>query len=159
MLKILESIKSMTRPKEGVVGIGCNSRAGRDGNKLDGIRSDDNEFDNKGNNELGKKGQNLSKSKKMKSSFFISGARMAFTKLRQMFIKAPILHHFNLERHIRVEIDASDYAGSRVLSQLTLDNLGRWHLVAFILQKMIPAETRYETHNNKLLAIVEAFKT
>ena len=24
---------------------------------------------------------------------------------------------------------------------------------------MIPAETRYETHNGKLLAIVEAFKT
>ena len=31
--------------------------------------------------------------------------------------------------------------------------------MAFFLQKMIPAETRYKTDNGELLAIVEAFKT
>ena len=51
------------------------------------------------------------------------------------------------------------YAIGGVLSQLTLDNLGQWHLVAFYSQKTITAETRYETHDNELLAIVEAFKT
>ena len=35
---------------------------------------------------------------------------------------------------------------------------GQWHLVAYYSQKMIPSETRYETHNAELLAIVEAFK-
>ncbi len=30
--------------------------------------------------------------------------------------------------------------------------------MVFFSRKMIPAETRYETHNQELLAIIEAFK-
>ncbi len=37
--------------------------------------------------------------------------------------------------------------------------IGQWYPVAFFSQKMIPAETRYKTHDQELLAIVEAFKT
>ncbi len=37
--------------------------------------------------------------------------------------------------------------------------IGQWHLVAFFSQKMIPAKTRYKTHDQELLAIVEVFKT
>ncbi len=33
-------------------------------------------------------------------TFFTSGARKAFTKLRQAFVETPILNHFNLEHHI-----------------------------------------------------------
>ena len=112
-----------------------------------------------GDDEVGKKGRYLSKSKKTESDFFTSKARMAFTKLRQEFIKAPIFHHFDPERHIWVETDALSYAISRVLSQLTSNNSGQWHSIAFFSRKMIPAETRYETHDGELLAIVEAFKT
>ncbi len=79
--------------------------------------------------------------------------------MRQAFLKAPILNHFDPERHIRIETDASGYAIGGVLSQLTSDNSGQWHPEAFFSRKMIPAETRYETHNGELLAIVEAFKT
>ena len=79
--------------------------------------------------------------------------------MRQAFVKAPILYHFDPERHIRIETDASGYAIVGVLSQLSSDDLGRWHPVAIFSRKMIPAETRYETHNYELLAIVEAFKT
>ena len=102
-------------------------------------------------------------------SFFIPKARLAFTQLRQVFVKAPILHHFDPESYIRIETDASGYAIGGVLSQLfsgarpdgvvTKDDLGQWHPVAFFSRKMIPAETRYETHDGELLAIVEAFKT
>ena len=84
-------------------------------------------------------------------------ARRAFTQLRQAFTKAPILQHFDPEYHIQIETDASGYAISDVLSQLT--DLGQWHPVAYYSQKMIPVETQYEIHNGKLLAIVEAFKT
>ena len=56
-------------------------------------------------------------------------------------------------------MDALGYAISGIFSQLTLDNLGQWHLVAFFSRKMIPAETWYKTHDGELLAIVEAFKT
>ena len=59
-----------------------------------------------------------------------------------------------------------------MLSQLNLDSdapsnnsnsnrsdFSQWHPVAYFSKKMIPAETRYETHNAEFLAIVEAFKT
>ena len=84
---------------------------------------------------------------------------MAFSKLRQTVIKALILHHFEPERHIRVKTDASGYAIGGVFSQLTSDNLSQWHPVAIFSRKMIPAKTRYETHDGELLAIIEAFKT
>ncbi len=92
-------------------------------------------------------------------SFLTSEARKAFTKLRQAVVEAPILNHFDQERHIRIETDASGYAIGGILSQLTSDDSGRWHPVAFFSRKMIPAETQYETHDGELLAIVEAFKT
>ena len=103
----------------------------------------------------------MSKSKKTLRSldFLTLKAKLAFTELRQAFIKAPIFHHFDSERYIRVETNVSGYAIGGVFSQLTPDNSGRWHPVAFFLKKMIPAETRYETHNVELPTIVQAFKT
>ena len=128
--------------------------------------------------------RNLSKSKKSKSgiqtrigatgepTFLTPGAREAFNQLRQAFTEAPILRHFDPECHIRIETDASSYAIGGVLSQLTSDQVtldsesiltksdfGQWHLVAYFSRKMIPAETRYKTHDGELLAIVESFKT
>ncbi len=91
--------------------------------------------------------------------FLTANARRAFIELKQAFVEALILNHFDPERHIQIETDASDYAIGGILSQLTSDNLGRWHPVAFFSRKMIPAKTRYETHDGELLAIVEAFKT
>ena len=122
--------------------------------------------------------KNLSKSRKLKNSksgiqtrldatgkpiFLTPNTREVFNKLRQAFIEAPILQHFDPECYIRIETDISGYAIGRVLSQLTSDHLtsdqGQWHLVISFSRKMIPAETRYVTHNVELLAIVEAFKT
>ena len=109
------------------------------------------------------------RNKKAGTGFLTPEARLAFTQLRQAFVEAPILHHFDPESHIRIETDASGYAIGGVLSQLssrarpdgvvTKDDLGQWHLVAFFSRKMIPAETRYKTHDGKFLAIVEIFKT
>ena len=100
-----------------------------------------------------------SKNSNRATGYLTPDTKRAFTQLRQAFTKAPILRHFDPECHIRIEIDASGYAIGGVLSQLTSDNSGRWHPVAFYSRKMIPAETRYETHDGELLAIVEAFKT
>ena len=167
MLKTSGSTEFKTQPGEGGIGIG-GSRAGRGGSKLDrselyGGEVDGGEVEG---NEVGKKVQNLSKSKNLfkskktvGSDFLTPGAKLAFTELRQAFLKTPILHHFDLERHIRIEIDVSGYAIGGVLSQLTSDDSDRWHPVAFFSQKMILAETKYETHEGELLAIIEAFKT
>ena len=100
--------------------------------------------------------------------FLTSNAKKTFNRLKQAFTKAPILQHFDPECHIRIETDASGYAIGRVLSQLTLNQVISegaiglnvdWHPVAYFSSKMIPAETRYETHNSELLAIVEVDKT
>ncbi len=125
----------------------------------------------------------LTKSKKSdlakansRTDFLTPEAKKAFIYLRKAFIKAPILRHFDLERHIRIETDDLGYAISGVLSQMISDQhsfghvthedpnsskskIGQWHLITFFSQKIIPAETQYETHNQELLAIVEAFKT
>ena len=91
------------------------------------------------------------------SCFLTPAAKIAFAQLKQAFTEAPILRHFDPERHIRLETDASGYAIGGVLSQLDIET-GQWHPVAYFSRKMIPAETRYETHDGELLAIVEAFK-
>ncbi len=92
-------------------------------------------------------------------SFLTFGVKKVFTKLRQAFVEAPILNHFDPEHYIQIKTDVSGYAIGGILSQLTLDDLGQWHLVAFFSRKMIITETQYETHKRELLAIVEVFKT
>ena len=106
--------------------------------------------------------------------FLTPEARLAFTRLRQAFTEATILHHFDPKRHIPIAKDASGYAIGGVLSWLTSDqrpsesdknisskssDVGQRHPVAFFSRKMIFPETRYETHNQELLGIVETFKT
>ena len=120
-------------PEKGVVGVVGDSRARRDGRKIvdrNGINNVEVDIGEVGGEEVGKKGQktskNLSKSKKMVGlDFFTLGTRLAFTKWRQAFVKAPILYHFDPERYIRVETDVSGYAIRRFFNQLTLDNLGQ----------------------------------
>ncbi len=92
-------------------------------------------------------------------SFLTFKARNAFTKLRQAFIEAPILNHFNPKCHIQIETDTSDYAFGGIFSQLISDYLDQYHPIAFFSKKIILAETRYKIHNGKLLAIFEIFKT
>lgn len=43
-------------------------------------------------------------------------ANIAIIHLRQIFIKALIVQHFDLECHIRIKINVSGYAITRVLS-------------------------------------------
>ena len=109
-----------------------------------------------------------SRTEEARTGFLTPKARLAFIQLRQAFVKTPILHHFDLESHIRIETNASGYTINSILSQLSsgtrLDeivskaDLGQWHPVAFFFRKMILVETQYKTHNGKLLAIIEAFK-
>lgn len=56
--------------------------------------------------------------------FFTPRARLVFTKLRQVFIKAPIPDHFDPEYQIRIETNLLGYTIGRVISQLTTDVSG-----------------------------------
>ena len=53
--------------------------------------------------------------------FLTPGAKEAFNFLRQVFIKAPILRHFDLKSYIQIETNTLGYILSRVLSQLSFD--------------------------------------
>ena len=68
----------------------------------------------------------------------------------------PILVHFHLEKELTIEIDVSNKAVSRCLSQL--DKLGQLQLVAYYLRKLIEVELNYNMHNKEMLAIVECFR-
>lgn len=72
----------------------------------------------------------MATSKLLAESSFLTGfitfkARLVFAQLRQVFIKVPILYHFDLEYYIGIETDASDYTISEVLSLRTLNYLGQ----------------------------------
>ena len=53
----------------------------------------------------------------MKKPYFLTpNAKKTFNYLRLAFIKAPILQHFDLKSHIRIETNVSGYTISGVLS-------------------------------------------
>lgn len=63
----------------------------------------------------------LSKSKLLielgfRPGFLTHGARLAFTKSKQIFTKVPIFYHYDPKCHISVKIDIFEYTIYRVLS-------------------------------------------
>ena len=87
-----------------------------------------------------------------KSDFLTPDNKKAFNHLQLAFIKAPMLWHFDLESHIRIETDASGYAISGGLSQLNLNSnaplndsnksdFGQWYLIAYFSRKIISVKT------------------
>ena len=108
MLKISGNSEFTTRLRKGVIGVSGNNWAGHDRSKLDKIEIDDGKIgDSKVDDEVGKKDQKTSKSKKLSKSkktvksldFLTPKAKLPFTKLRQAFLKCPILYQLDLERH------------------------------------------------------------
>ena len=57
-----------------------------------------------------------SRNEEAETGFFTPKARLAFTQLRQAFVKASIFHHFDLKNHIRIEINVSSCVIKGVLS-------------------------------------------
>ena len=80
-----------------------------------------------------------------------------FNALKHAFTTTPILTHFIPDTPITVEMDASDYAITGILSITCTD--GELRLVAFYSWTLTAPELNYDTHNKELLAIFEAFQT
>jgi hypothetical protein len=79
----------------------------------------------------------------------------SFERLKKFLISAPILYHFDHERKIVVETNASNLVITGFLSQYD-DNI--LHPIAYFLGKHSPAEINYEIYEKELLTIVLAFK-
>ena len=80
----------------------------------------------------------------------------AFEFLKTAFTTASVLAHFDPDREILVETDASDYVSTGVMSQH--DDNGILHPVAFFSKKYTPAEYNYEIYNKELMAIIRYFE-
>ena len=81
----------------------------------------------------------------------------SFETLKAAFTSAPILAHWQPDRPIIVETDASDYALGAILSIVTADE--EIHPVAFLSRTFTSTERNYDVHDKELLAIFEAFKS
>jgi hypothetical protein len=80
----------------------------------------------------------------------------SFKTLKQAFTTTPILQHFDYDREIIVETNASDYVSAGVLSQY--NNAGILYPIAFFSKKHTPAECNYEIYDKELMAIVCTFE-
>jgi len=89
---------------------------------------------------------------------FVWGAeqQLAFETMVPAFTTAPALRHFDYEREIIIETDASDYVSAGVLSQR--DDEGVLHPVAYYSKKHSTAECNYDIYDKELMAIIKALE-
>jgi len=79
-----------------------------------------------------------------------------FEKLKTVFTTKPILAILDINREIRVEADASDYATGGVLS--TKCENRKWKPVAFISKSLNTIEQNYEIHDKEMLAVIRCLE-
>jgi len=71
----------------------------------------------------------------------------AFEELKERFTTEPVL-----DKEMRVEADASDFATGGVLSMKCEDE--RWRLVAYISKSLNEAKRNYKIHDKEMLVII-----
>jgi hypothetical protein len=81
-------------------------------------------------------------------------AQQAFEQLKPAMISEPILQHFDPDRTLTREPDASEYTIGAVCSQP--DNSNVLHPLGYFSRKLKDAELNYDIHDKELLAILEA---
>jgi len=79
-----------------------------------------------------------------------------FEELKERFMTEPVLIIPDLDREMRVEVDASDFAIGRVLSIKCEDE--KWRLMAYISKSLNETERNYEIHNKEMLAIIRCLE-
>jgi len=72
--------------------------------------------------------------------------------LKERFTTESVLVTPDLDKEMRVEADASDFATGGVLSMKCEDE--RWRLVVYISKSLNEAKRNYEIHNKEMLVII-----
>ena len=80
----------------------------------------------------------------------------AFQELKEQFTKEPVLAAPDIDKKMRMEVDASDYATGGVLSIECEDRL--WRLVVFLFKSLNETERNYEIHDKEILVIVRGLE-
>ena len=81
--------------------------------------------------------------------------KKTFQILKIAFITISILIHFDLDKKIWIESDASNYVIIAMMSQM-IDEVLRF--VIFMFKKMFLVECNYEIYDKELLAIIKVFE-
>jgi len=76
----------------------------------------------------------------------------AFKKLKERFTKELVLAVPDLDKKMRMEVDASDYAMGGILSMECEDE--RWRPVVFLSKSLNETKRNYKIHDKKMLAII-----
>ena len=76
--------------------------------------------------------------------------------MKECLTTAPILRHYDPDKSIFIETDASKYVCTGILS--LQDEKGTLLPVAYRSKKMMPAECNYDVYDKELLVIVQAIK-
>ena len=76
--------------------------------------------------------------------------------MKEKFTTEPVLVTPDLDKEMRVEVDASDFAMGGVLSMKCEDK--RWRPVAYISKSLNKAERNYEIHDKEMLAIIQCLE-
>jgi len=80
-----------------------------------------------------------------------------FKELKEWFTKEPVLAAPDLDRKMRIEVDASDYTMGGVLSMECEDGL--WRPVAFLSKSLNKTERNYKIHDKEMLAIIQGLES
>jgi len=76
-----------------------------------------------------------------------------FEGLKERFMTELVLVTLDLDKEMRVEVDASDFVMEGVLSMKCEDK--KWRPVAYISKSLNEAEINYKIHDKKMLAIIQ----
>jgi len=79
-----------------------------------------------------------------------------FEELKRRFTMEPVLVTPDLDREMRVEADASDFAMGGVLSMKCEDE--KWRPVAYISKLLNEAKRNYEIHDKEMLVIIRCLE-
>ena len=80
----------------------------------------------------------------------------AFEELKERFTMELVLVTPNLDKEMRVEADASDFATGGVLLMKCEDE--KWRPVAYISKSLNEAERNYKIHNKEMLVIIQCLE-
>ena len=80
----------------------------------------------------------------------------AFRELKEKFTKELVLAAPDLDKKMRMEIDASDYTIEGILSIEYKD--GRWRPVAFLSKSLNETERNYEIHDKEMLVVIRGLE-
>jgi len=81
----------------------------------------------------------------------------AFEELKKRLTQEPVLAAPDLNKKMRMEVDASDYATGGVLSMEGKD--GKWRPVTFLSKSLNETERNYEIHDKEMLVIIRGLES